>query len=255
MGISSIVAQLLNEQRRIDIKSLPSQGLFYKEDFKIWIKKANVEDIIRYEYNYKKSIESIIYRVKKIAKKNIVLSKNYIYEDIKSIDIIYLFFEIVKFTSKKDIKVDYFNTVQGSNDEVTFDNDTFNYLEISNETMFKYDEESREFVIDGFRYSLPCIGIESCLTNFLVKKSNTTGSKKYEEYSYSFIYFLGHKSDINDEEIDNLVEIFNNDISDEDKVKINNIVSDFSDLAKYSLKKDNQVIDISSKIDLEKIWK
>jgi hypothetical protein len=49
-------------------------GLFYNDDFNIWIKKADIEDIIEYEYKYKKDdIGSIINRVKKIVNKNVIL--------------------------------------------------------------------------------------------------------------------------------------------------------------------------------------
>jgi len=37
--------------------------------------------------------------------------------------------------------------------------------------------------------------------------------------------------------------------------KVRTIVKSFSPIQKYSLKRGNRVIEINSKIDLEKIWK
>jgi hypothetical protein len=39
---------IFNLTKKIDTKILPSQGLFYKDDFEISIKRADVEDIIEY---------------------------------------------------------------------------------------------------------------------------------------------------------------------------------------------------------------
>ena len=44
--------ELFVKRIKIDTKILPSQGLFYKPDFEINIKKASKEDILDYEKNY-----------------------------------------------------------------------------------------------------------------------------------------------------------------------------------------------------------
>ena len=46
MNLVSIIKGILNVQKKIDITTLPSQGLFYKNDFEIYIKKAELEDVI-----------------------------------------------------------------------------------------------------------------------------------------------------------------------------------------------------------------
>ena len=93
------------------------------------------------------------------------------------------------------------------------------------------------------------------ITQFLISKSGLPNSEVYNRYSYDFIYFLGHKNLLNFGEIDNLIQIFNQDLTDEDKKKIKKILKTFSKLGKYSLKKDSKIIDVTAKIDLEKIWK
>ena len=68
MNLVNLLKGLLNLQKKIDIKILPSQGLFYKDDFEITIKKADVEDIIEYEYNYiKDDLGSVIFKLKKVV--------------------------------------------------------------------------------------------------------------------------------------------------------------------------------------------
>lgn len=254
--LNEIFSSILNHKKKIDLKTLPSLGLFYKDDFKIWIKKADIEDIIEYEYNYKKDdVGSVISRVKKIVKKNVILSNGYEYNDIKSLDVVYLFLEIVKLTNNKKIKVDYLNQLTGEIETITFDSNNFNYANINEDLMKYYDDNLKQFVIDGFKYSPPCIGVEDSLTSYILSKSNQVDNEKFADYNYDFLYFLGDKNKLNPSEIDNLIEIYNYDISEEDSKKIGDIIIKFKDLGKYTLKKDSQVIEITAKIDLEKIWK
>lgn len=256
MNISSIIKGILNLQKEIEVAKLPSQGLFYKSDFKIFIKKADIEDIIEYEYQYEKeNLGLVINRVKRIVKKNISTSSGYTFNDIKSVDVVFIFLEIVKFTNNKSIDINYFNDILGKNDIVKFDYDNFNYAMIDTEMMKNYDTSSKEFVIDGFRYSVPCIGIENSITNFLISRSDSPNAKIYNGYSYDFLYFLGHKSILTFDEIENILQIFNNDMSVDDQKKITNIVNSFSNFGKYTLKTESRIIEITSKIDLEKIWK
>ena len=98
-------------------------------------------------------------------------------------------------------------------------------------------------------------GLENSLTNFLLKKSRDLNSEVYNKYSYDFLYFLGHKSHLTFDEIENLIQIFNFDMEDDDRKKVRKIVKKLSVIGKYSLKKDSQVIDVTAKIDLGTIWK
>lgn len=256
MSISNIIKGILNLQKKIDVKKLPSQGLFYKDEFELWIKKANMEDIIEYEYQYDKDdLGVVISRVKKVVEKNVILSQGFSYSDIKSIDIVFLFFEIVKFTNGKSINVKFFNDSEGKDEMIEFSSNNFNYTEIDDKFKKIYDNESKEFIIDGFRYSLPCIGVENSLTHFLISKSDDPNAKEYNDYSYDFLYFLGHKNKLSYSEIDNLIQIFNFDLSDDDKKKIREIIKSFSKIGIYSLKKESKVINVTTKIDLENIWK
>lgn len=256
MNISSILKGILNLQKKIDLSILPSQGLFYKKGFEIFIKRADVGDIIEYEHEYQKDdLGQVINRVKRIVERNVILSNGYTYTEIKSIDIVFLFLEIVKFTNGKSIDVKFFNDIIGKEEIISFESTNFNYIKLDDKTLKSYDSTTREFVIEGFRYSLPCIGVENSLTQFLISKSDDPNVDLYNKYSYDFIYFLGHKSFLSFNEIDNLLQIFNFDLTDDDKKKVKKVLKSFSKIGRYSLKKDSKVIDVTAKIDLEKIWK
>ena len=256
MNLISIIKGILNVQKKIEVIYLPSQGLFYKDDFELYIKKAKIEDIIEYEYKYnKENLGSVITRLKKIVEKNVILSKNYTYNDIKSIDIVFLFLEIVKFTNNKPIKLNYFNDTNGKDELINFESETFNYYEPELDLIEKYDTETKEFNFNGYKYSVPSIGIENSLTHFLVAKSDDPNSESYNNYSYDFLYFLGNKSTLSFQEIDNLIQIFNFDIPESDRKYIRKIVKKLSEIGRYSLKRDSQIIDVTAKIDLEEIWK
>lgn len=256
MSLINLIKGLLNLQIRLDKKTLPSQGIFYKDDFEICIKKADIADIIEYEHNYiKDDVGVVINKIKMIVEKNIILSSGFSFNDIKSIDIIFLFLEIVKFTKGESIRINYFNDEMGKEDIIEFDSNHFNYFIIDDKIMKFYDKENKLFNIDGYKYTIPTIGVENCLTNFLISKSYDPDAIKYNDFSYDFIYFLGDKNVITFSEIDNLIQIFNYDMEDSEKRKVRNIIKTFSPIQKYSLRRNGRVIDINSKIDLEKIWK
>lgn len=256
MNLMNLLKGLLNLQKKIDVKLLPSQGLFYPEDFEIKIKKADIEDVIEYEHNYiKDDLGSIINKLKKIVEKNSLFSTGYEFNDLKSIDIIFLFLEIVKFTKGKSINLTYFDDELGKENAIEFSPNHFNYFKPNDLIISKYDTDSKQFVIDDFKFSLPSIGVENCITNYLISKSDEQDAVKYNDYNYDFIFFLGNKRSITFNEIDNLIQIFNYDIEIEDRKKIRSIVKMFNPIQKYSLKRGNKIIDMNSKIDLEKIWK
>lgn len=256
MNLVNLLKGLLNLQKKVDVKSLPSQGLFYNDDFEITIKKADVEDIIEYEHNYiKDDLGLVITKLKKIVEKNAIFSSKYSFNDLKSIDIVFLFLEIVRFTKGKAISLTYFDDEEGQENNIEFSSNYFNYFKIDKDVMKSYNVESKEFIIEDFKFSLPSIGIENCLTNYLIGKSDEPDAVRYNKYNYDFIFFLGNKKSINFNEIENLIQIFNYDIDDSDAKKVKKVIKMFQPIQKYSLRKGNKVIDINSKIDLEKIWK
>lgn len=242
-------------RKEIDTKSLPSQGIFYNTDFKICIKKVSVEDILEYEKLYANDIAVVLTLIKNIVKKYTTFSKKYTFEDIKSIDVVFLFLEIVSYSLNKTIKIEYYNDSTGKQEIVDFTPAKFNYYVIPESLKKCFDSEKKEFIVEGYRYSIPSIGIETSLTQYLIEKSYSPNAKVFNTYDYNFMYFLGNKKILTFAEIDNLIEIFNNDMEEDEKAKISKIIEKFKGLSKYSIKNNNKIVEVNNKLDLAKIWK
>ena len=256
MNLVNLLKGLLNLQKKVDVKSLPSQGLFYNDDFEIIIKKADVGDIIEYEHDYiKDDLGLVITKLKKVVESNSIFSPGYTFNDIKSIDVVFLFLEIVRFTKGKAVNLQYFDDELGEEKNIEFSSNYFNYFRLPDDIIKHYNKDSKEFVIEDFKFSLPSIGVENCVTNYLISKSDDYDAAKYNEFNYDFIFFLGNKRSINFNEIDNLIQIFNYDIEESDSKKLRKVIKMFQPIQKYSLKRGDKIIEINSKIDLEKIWK
>lgn len=241
--------------KKVNLKTLPSMGLFYKEGFEIKIKKASKKDIEDYESNYSNDdIGTVIYYIKKIVENNIILPKNFKFIDIKSIDVIFLFLEIVKFTKSKSIFLNYYDNLLDRNEKIEFCPENFNYFQLGGLMDF-YDCKKKCFFINDYKYTLPTIGVENSLTNFLIIKSSEEGSSIYNDYNYDFTHFVGHKNHLSYKEIENLIQIFNFDLDDYEMRKVRNIIESFSGMLKYSLSKDGKLVEMTSKINLQKIWR
>lgn len=253
--ISEFFRKIFIRKRKIDIKLLPSQGLFYKNDFKITVTPASKNDISDYEKNYvSDDLGVVIYYIKKIVERNIKISNGYKYQDIKSIDVIFIFLEIVSLTKGRPINLIYFDKKKDKEEKIEFGSKNFNYFQLGNLVKY-YDYDERCFVVDGYKYTLPSIGVENSLTNFLIIKSAEENSVVYNTYFYDFTHFVGHKNHLKYSEIENLLQIFNFDMESEEVVKIKRIITMFAPIQRYSLVKDGRVIEMTSKINLEKIWK
>jgi hypothetical protein len=256
LSIYNIIRDLVFSQKKIDKFKLPSQGLFYKNDFEISIKKASEEDIKQYEKDFvKNNLAVIIQKVKIIVESNTILSDGYIFEDLKSIDVVFIFLEIVKYTKSKNININYLDEENNKLSCIEFDQRYFNYYKIPEEIMDNYLLEDKSFKVNEYTYTLPSIGVENSLTFFLYQKSSRYDSHKYQNLFYDFTYFVGDKNFLTFEEIENLIQIFNFDIEKEEILKIKSVLDIFTPIQRYSLIKDGKEVDINSKIDLENIWK
>jgi hypothetical protein len=256
MKLINFIKGIFVKKKDIDLKNLPSQGLFYKDDFKITIKKVDKKEVLEYEAGYDREDLSIVLgKLKRIVEKNIILSEGYSFNHIKSIDVIFLFLEIVKLTKNKPVQLEYFNDDIGMIDKVDFDEKSFNYCILEEDVMSDWNSIEKCFNINGYKFTLPSIGIENSLTNFLINKSYDEDSSKYNDYSYNFTYFLGDRDFVSFEEIENLIQIFNFDMEEEEAEKTDSLVRMFIPLQKYSLKRNNKIIEMSSKINLQEIWK
>lgn len=251
MNVMDILKSLFTDYKVINTKDLPSQGLFYDKDFDIKIKKADIEDIIEYEHKFDKdNLLSAIECIKNVVNRNVIISNNkFTYDYIKSVDIIFIFLEIVKFTTGKEIEIPYID-INGKERIINFSMENFNYFDFS-EYMKSYNETTREFEIDDYRFSLPSIGLETSLTNYLISNQN----KNLSNLSYDFMFFLCNKSIITIAEIENLIQIFNYDIDGDEINKIRSLIDKFKNIVSYSLVVEDSPLEIKSKINLCDIWK
>jgi hypothetical protein len=251
-GIFDLFSGLTNHQKKLDLKTLPTQGVFYPNDFFIKIKKAKLEDIIEYEYNFKKdNLYIVVESIKKVVMKNCFLPRNYDFAQIKSVDLVFIFLEIVKFTMKKEIIVEYYDEYSEKNDKIEFNSKNFNYFDFST---YERDEETAEILIDGYRFSMPSVGVENCLTFYILDKMKDK-SQDWESKSFDFIFFCGNKGHLTTEEMDNLVIIFNEDLDSKEQKKVEDIIEIFMKIVGYTLIIDGRQVEIKSKIDLENVWK
>ena len=255
--LDRIFYSLTNRTKEIDVKTLPSLGIFYPPDFRIVIKKCDMEDILSYEKDFvPNDITQIINLIKRLLSRSIMLPKKYTFDYVKSIDLIYLFLELVTWTNSKKINFNLYHSITGNIVHVVeFGKDSFNYFD-TKPFIDNFDFETREFVIDEWRFSVPSVGVETSIMEYLhFKRSQGTSLELLNNLDYNFMYFLGNRNVVSVEEIDNIVTIFNEDLDEDSKKKVTQIVEMFKDLSKYTVSWQGAVYEISNKIDLASIWK
>ncbi len=253
-GIMDILSSITNNYKKIDIRDLPTQGYFYPKDFTVSIKKASFEDTLEYNFNYIKDKEGvpnlgvILFEVYKIVKRNTDFGK-YSFEDVKCNDVLYIFFEIVKYTMNKDIMIPY-SEFFGMDAYIKFNNKNFNYFDFKS-MGFEYDEETREFICDGYKASIPSIGVQNCLVDYVYQKEVNGENTKL---NYDFLFFLCNKNYLSEDEIDNLITIFNEDLEEKELAKVRDIVTKMAMAIPNTLKVGNSVINVDLKVDFENLF-
>jgi hypothetical protein len=249
-GIIDILDGISSATKELNIKELPTQGVFYPVDFTLHIRKASFDDIMLYNFNYvKDDLGVILKETKRIIRKNIILGDKYKYEDLKSNDLLYIFFEIVRFTMNRDINVSYVD-IFGNTVQIPFCSVNFNYFNYDS-LKCEYNDVTREFIKDGYKFSLPSVGVENCLVEYIF---NLDERGEETDVNYDFLFFLGNKNYLSDSEMDNLVTIFNEDLDDTEKEKISNIIKLIYPAIGYTLKWSNKIIGLDMKIDFEKLF-
>lgn len=256
MSLIDFTKNMFSKEKVLDLEKLPSMGLFYPDDFHVKIKKARKEDIIFYEHGFNKDdISLTISKLKEVVSNNITFSKGYDFDDLVSVDIVYIFIEIVKLTTNKKIGFEYFNKEKVKTKFIEFAPENFNYLEIDTKLKKAYDDKQKVFIIDNYKYSLPKIGVENSLSDFLVTKTLEGVGDEYVEKFMGFTYFVSHKKHLTTSEIENLIKIFNEDIKESEIEKVKAILDKFSKFQSYSLLSNGEKIELKGRIDLENIWR
>jgi len=224
--ISSICKIFKNDKYlKVPKENLPSQGYFYPDDLEINIKKGNIQDQISYQYGLSNSnIFGVIDTVKSILNNRISFkAKNFNFNSLRAIDVFFLFIEFVKYTTGSPV---YFNGIEFKPEKFIY----FNFDQFKD----KYDSETKEFVFDGWRFSLPAIGIETSLNHFSYELAVRGKSEQYQDSNYNLIYFMGSKTELGYYDIINLLETME-DLSEEDQEYINGVVEKFSKSGLYFL--------------------
>jgi len=250
MNIQNILTALLTDRKQLDVKTLPSQGYFYPEDLRLSIRRAEFWDILEYENtidrtNVIKSIESI----KAVVKRCVELNQPYTYDHLKSVDIIFVFLEIVKFTNGKDIMVSYTDR-SGVERQAPFGPETFNYFDFT-PFLQHYSPETREMLMSGYRFSFPSIGVENSLSAYI---NATKDPSEFKDVSFDFLFFVSGRHSLEPAEVQNLIQIFNHDLDEVERKKVSSVIEGFSPIVSYSLKVDGLKVEMKSNINLENIW-
>jgi hypothetical protein len=241
--ISTIFSIFKTDKKDIDINTLPSQGYFYPSNLEIKIHRGNIQDQITFQYGLSNSnIFGIIDTVKSILSNRISFKpKSFKFNSLRAIDIFYLFIEFVKYTTGEPI---YFNGIE-------FKSDNFIYFDFE---QFKDNYYNKEFDFDGWRFSLPSIGIETSLNHFSYELAVKGKSEEYKDGNYNLIYFLGDRTELSYDQIINLVETFD-DLEEDDKEYINEIVEKFSKCGLYFLIEEGKSPTRINPRMLQDIWK
>ncbi len=248
--IIDILNGISSATKELNIKELPTQGKFYPIDFTLHIRKASFDDIMLYNFNYvKDDLGVILKETKRIIRKNIILGDKYKYEDLKSNDLLYIFFEIVRFTMNRDITISHMDILTNIV-KIPFCSANFNYFNYDS-LKCEYNETTREFTKNGYRFSLPSVGAENCLVDYIC---NLDERGEETDVNYDFLFFLGNKNYLSYDEMDNLVTIFNEDLDDTEKEKIADIIRLIYPAIDYTLKWNNKIIGLDMKIDFEKLF-
>jgi hypothetical protein len=229
----------------LDINKFPSMGLFYNNDFKVYIKKMSVEDILIYKKNYdSEDLIKIMDAIRYVVAKYTTYSHNYSLDDISGIDLMYIFFKIIKYTKNKDVSFIYnYNNILKT---VNFTESTFKYAKLD-EILTAYDKEKKCIKIDEYELKYPTVGIEKSVTNFILEKGRQNDLSNYANCNYNFMYFVPNKNKLTSNEIENLLIIFNDELPDDLKTKFHNVLTILADRFKYKLiADDNNIIDISN---------
>ena len=100
----------------------------------------------------------------------------------------------------------------------------------------------------------PTTGVEEDLTQFLNSISSIPGSEKFNKYNYNFLYVLGNKTSVEISELKNLIQIFSEDITNEEKTNLQKAINNIMPIQKYKILYNGKSIPVSAKLDLAIIF-
>lgn len=174
----------------IPMSSLPSQGLFYPEGARLFIRAASGGDIRHWSMTDENSLEEIDNALNYILERCMKITfpnGNASWKDLKEVDRIYTILAIRDFTftegnNELKIKVSEHQTV-------TVHKDNIDFIKL-NEKMYKYyNEEKRCFTfpvknprVGKINFYFPSVGVNKWLKDYLIRKRD-----RQEQFDKDFI--------------------------------------------------------------------
>lgn len=226
LSLISIIKSLSLQKNRIDVTELPSMGLFYPKDLE-WVEVTPITTglIELFNNRFKDDNSDVTYinnlNVIKIIVKYVVnMPDGYSYDDISTLDIMYLFIKSVELYTGVVILKD-----------VLFSAKNYNYFDTHK--LLQYHKDTY-FEINGWRYSHPTIGVENSMIDYLIK----TGERDINPEYLNFIYFQNGKNKLEFNEINNLIDLWKH-MSEENRNEMNDCIFKFKDWNKHSLLNEN----------------
>lgn len=194
---------------KVNVKNLPSKGLFYSEDVSISVKPAGVKEIRHWsmidesdEYSFVQAIDFILGRCVLIKTPKKILSIN----DLCEVDRLYLIFTIREYTfndAKNQVFIDvpYIFANQEYKDSVVITKESLKYFNMPEKLMSFYDANKRAFVIGKerqFELRLPTIGVSNWIQNYVKKRMQQ--NKPFDEFFSKASLFLMSDYNMSDQE-------------------------------------------------------
>lgn len=251
--ISKILSSFKKEKRfNITNDMLPTRGIFYPENIEISVTKASEETIKMYNSEISKTnddINLLLHLINKVVENHIIV-KNSTYHNLKSLDLLYLFIYIVRITTEKPYMVKY-ELPNKTTGEIELNEENFMYMSldrISSHFDF-YNKEKKQIILNnGFMFSLPSIGIETKIVEFI-----RANEDKFEFNDLNFIYFMGNGNDVSFEEIENVIISFE-ELDSETYIEIRDFVHVYEEEQRFKLLKDNVFVDLKSGLHFNDLW-
>lgn len=192
---------------------LPSRGYFYPSDFKIILTRIDIDDVRNVFTRVSNTTPKMTSYVMMVLINNIlidqiILNKGYSYDMLVSIDILYLFLELIKFSKGSDVDIN----------GVAFKSDNFEYFDFDDWGEY-YDAEKRAFIFDGWEMRLPSVGAYQSVIDYAILK----GKNADNNIDLTLLYFLKENSYfMGVSEIENLSLCFN-DLSAKERERLKKI--------------------------------
>lgn len=161
---------------KIDIKTLPTAGLFYQQDLELYIRAARGEEIKHWSTMNDEEIESVNDMWNYIIEKCVDVRSNSVgasWRDLKEVDRLYILLAIRELTFVDEENNLMVSVSEGKNIPIT--KEMVHYIEIPENIMRLYSPEERCFVAKlktgrTIKLYIPSFGVTEWLANYVRQK-------------------------------------------------------------------------------------